>query len=90
VEALPMTRLAASIQSSLEPAAAPSHAAAGALHEPLLWPAWGIALLGGLCVLIGLGYCVVRLSRVFTRGALTRSALTRDVFTRRARTRRDG
>jgi hypothetical protein len=67
-----MTRLAASVRGSLEPAAAPSHAMAGDLHEPLLWPAWGIALLGGLCVLIGLTYFVVRLSRAFTRRARTR------------------
>jgi hypothetical protein len=67
-----MTRLAASVQGSLEPAAASSHAAAGAPREPLVWPAWGIALLGGLCVLIGLTYLVVRLSRAFTRRAGTR------------------
>jgi hypothetical protein len=69
-----MTRVAASVQGSLEAAAESRHAAAGALREPLVWPAGAIALLGGLCVLIGLSYFVVRLCRAFTR----------------ARTRRDG
>ena len=67
-----MTRLAAIVQGSFDPAVAPSHAATGTAHESLVWPAWGIALLGGLCVLIGLTYVVVRLRAARTRAARTR------------------
>lgn len=61
-----MTRPAFAVSASLAPAEASSSIATNA-HEAFVWPAWGIALLGGLCVLIGLTYFVVRLRRAATR-----------------------
>jgi hypothetical protein len=62
-----MTSVSSRVQGSLAPAEAPRHALAGAAHEALVWPAWGIALLGALCVLIGLTYFALRLRRSRTR-----------------------
>ena len=35
--------------------------ASGLAHGALVWPAWAVALLGALCVLIGLTYFALRL-----------------------------
>jgi hypothetical protein len=62
-----MTRVVSSTEGSLAPGEAPRQPAAAAAHEGLVWPAWGIALLGAVCVLIGFTHFVVRLRRARAR-----------------------
>jgi hypothetical protein len=45
--------------------------AAEPAHGALVWPAWGIALLGVLCVLIGFTYFAARLYRARVRRNLS-------------------
>ncbi len=56
-----MMGFASSAQASRSPAAA------GIAEAVLVWPAWAIAALGGLCVLVGLTYFMLRLRRGRTR-----------------------
>jgi hypothetical protein len=48
-------------------AEAATRSASGLAHGAFVWPAWGIALLGALCVLIGLTYLALRLQRARVR-----------------------
>jgi hypothetical protein len=44
-----------------------SSSSSGLAHGAFVWPAWGVALLGALCVLSGLTYLGLRLYRARAR-----------------------